>query len=650
MFGINNISIRNKFIFAFSSMMLFTVGLGCFTITRIKLLTHNAQSLHENVRDAAPLPIMERDAWQLYSLAVMAHAVSTGDSATLSGLPADEKGNLAAAESHAKEEFETQWNLYVPTMNQGRETMDGEAFSAAFEQLDSLAEQAASLDDAGNHDAAGGLVLKDLKVQSDAFEDAITDDYAYQKSKNEEWNIRVKQAATASIWWIIGVVVIMLSGALIVVTYLILEVVMPLIHMAGAMRKLSSGNLNVKIPGLGRGDEVGAMASSMQVFKENAETKAKLEAEAAAFQAQLDWKVKNLTAAFEAAGRDQKDVVDGLAIALAALAHGNLEGRFSADVADPYRALKADFNAAVETLERSIVEIAANTQHVRGSADEITQAADDLSSRTERQAAALEQTAAALNQITETVQQTAEGATKANQIAADAKADAEHSNEVVKETVEAIHGIATSSKQIAEIIGLIDEIAFQTNLLALNAGIEAARAGDAGRGFAVVATEVRSLAQRSAEAAKQINAIISSAGQRVEAGVKLVDETGAALGRIIDHVAQLSTIINEISAAAKEQAAGMSEVNSAVSQMDKVTQENAAMVEQTTAASHGLAQDADELAVLVGKFRVRRAAPAKDADTTTMPALAGLPQTKDSLCISNLSDDRRVHHPVAIGG
>ena len=260
MFGINDISIRNKFIFAFSSMMLFTVGLGCFTITRINLLTYNAQSLHENVRDAAPLPIMERDAWQLYSLAVMAHAVSTGDSATLSGLPADEKDNLAAAESHAKEEFETQWNLYVPTINQGRETMDGEAFSAAFEQLNSLAEQAASLDDAGNHDAAGSLALKDMKVQENAFEDAITDDYAYQKAQNEEWNSRVKQAATASIWWIIGVVVVMLSGALIVVAYTDSGSLTARIHMAGAMRKLFQRQPERQVPGLGRGDEVGAMA------------------------------------------------------------------------------------------------------------------------------------------------------------------------------------------------------------------------------------------------------------------------------------------------------------------------------------------------------------------------------------------------------
>src|SRR6202034_1959732 len=160
------------------------------------------------------------------------------------------------------------------------------------------------------------------------------------------------------------------------------------------------------------------------------------------------------------------------------------------------------------------------------------------------------------------------------------------------------------SKQIANIIGVIDEIAFQTNLLALNAGVEAARAGDAGRGFAVVATEVRALAQRSADAAKEIKALISTSTQQVDVGVKLVSETGQALGRIVTQVSQLNSLVTELAASAKEQSTGLGEVNAAVNQMDQVTQQNAAMVEQATAASHGLSGEAQELALRVGKFGI----------------------------------------------
>ena len=202
-----------------------------------------------------------------------------------------------------------------------------------------------------------------------------------------------------------------------------------------------------------------------------------------------------------------------------------------------------------------------------------------------------------------------------------AKADAENSGEVVRETVSAMSGIEASSKQIGNIIGVIDEIAFQTNLLALNAGVEAARAGDAGRGFAVVATEVRALAQRSADAAKEIKTLISASSQQVDAGVKLVGETGKALGRIVEQVAKLNGLVGDIAASAQEQATGLDEVNTAVNQMDQVTQQNAAMVEQSTAASHSLAEEAEELARLVGQFRIGEIAAAKVVEQTSRKAL-----------------------------
>jgi methyl-accepting chemotaxis protein len=301
---------------------------------------------------------------------------------------------------------------------------------------------------------------------------------------------------------------------------------------------------------------------------------------------------------------DHKAALVELGLGLKALAEKRIGYRITKPFIAQYESLKGDFNASVEALEETIRSISANATGVSSGAGEITQASDDLSRRTERQAASLEQTAAALDEITASVRKTAEGAREACEVVELAKTDAMRSSDVVKQTVAAMGGIETSSKQIGNIIGVIDEIAFQTNLLALNAGVEAARAGDAGRGFAVVATEVRALAQRSADAAKEIKTLISASGAGVAAGVRLVGETGRALGRTLDQVETINRLVREIAASALEQATGLGEVNTAVNQMDQVTQQNAAMVEEATAASHSLAAEAVELGRLVGQFQL----------------------------------------------
>jgi methyl-accepting chemotaxis protein len=297
-------------------------------------------------------------------------------------------------------------------------------------------------------------------------------------------------------------------------------------------------------------------------------------------------------------------VVESMDAALRSLAEGDLVFRLHTPFAEEYEKLRDDFNDAIDQLQTTMTSIGANSQAVHSTASEVSQASDDLSRRTEQQAASLEQTAAALDQITATVGKTAEGADEARQVVAESKADAETSGVVVHETIVAMEGIEKSSKEIGNVIGLIDEIAFQTNLLALNAGIEAARAGDAGRGFAVVATEVRALAQRSTTAAKVIKDLVSASDRQVASGVRLVGETGKALARILIQVDRLNTLVGDIAASAKEQATALGEVNSAVNQMDQMTQQNAAMVEETTAGSRNLAQEAEELARLVALFKL----------------------------------------------
>ena len=385
----------------------------------------------------------------------------------------------------------------------------------------------------------------------------------------------------------------------------------PLGRLNAVLRLMAGGRFDTDIPGAERKDEIGDIARAAVVFKENGVERVRLEAEAADFQKELGRKLSEAETSFEAAGRDQKRVVEIMARELAGVANGNLSVRLNETVAPEYQRLKDDFNTAVSSLEDAIRTIAATTSGIGSGSDEIAQASDDLSRRTEHQAASLEETAAALDEITATVRKTASGAAEASSAVAGARTDAERSGEVVHQAVAAMGEIEKSSNQVSEIIGVIDEIAFQTNLLALNAGVEAARAGDAGRGFAVVATEVRALAQRSAGAAKEIKALISTSTSQVSAGVKLVGQTGEALRRIVDQVVSIDGLILDISASAQEQSTGLAQVNTAVNQMDQVVQQNAAMVEQATAAAHSLKAEAGQLAAVVGRFQINAAAQAQ---------------------------------------
>ena len=269
---------------------------------------------------------------------------------------------------------------------------------------------------------------------------------------------------------------------------------------------------------------------------------------------------------------------------------------------------------ALQRMDSKLVQIVGS---VRGSADSVGTAArqlsagnDDLSQRTQQQAAALEETASSMEQMTATVKQNADNARQANQLAVGAREQAERGGAVVQRAIAAVGEINSSSRKIADIISVIDEIAFQTNLLALNAAVEAARAGEQGRGFAVVATEVRNLAQRSASAAKEIKHLINDSVDKVRIGSELVDESGRTLSEIMESVKKVTDIVAEIAAASEEQSTGIEQVNNAVAQMDNVTQQNAALVEQASAASKSIEQQSATLVTQIGYFVTRDARPA----------------------------------------
>jgi methyl-accepting chemotaxis protein len=620
-----NLSIRNKVLTAFCAILLLTVSLGLFSVTRVEFLNTRAAALSTNAQVALPLGLMAKDAHQMAELIEKQHLLATLTPTQSAALPPNTQQAIATMEASTSQDFAAQWKIYGPTMDPGRETTDGNNFNQAFGELVSASAEIAGSDNQGDHGDALGIITGDMASDLTSFDNAMNDDLSYQASQTSSLAQDAVQASTQGVLWIGVLLCIIAAGTLAVGWLIVRGIATPIGQMTAAMRKLAQQDMNVKIPGIGRGDELGAMAAAVQVFKENGQERLKLEAEAAQFRQELDQKVKAMETAFEAAGRDQKLVVDGLAVALSAMAKGDLTARLTQDVADAYQTLKSDFNAAMDTLQETMKAIAASTQGVRSGAGEITSASDDLAHRTEQQAASLEQTAAALDQITATVRKTADGASEARKVATGSKTDAEHSGAVIDETVKAMSSIDNSSREISNIIGVIDEIAFQTNLLALNAGVEAARAGDAGRGFAVVATEVRALAQRSADAAKEIKTLISASRQQVESGVRLVDETGTALARIVGQVTKLNELITDIAASAQEQATGLNEVNSAVNQMDQVTQQNAAMVEETTAASHSLASEASELARLVGQFHTGEQA-AAPSPRAPRPPTAGMPK------------------------
>ncbi len=378
--------------------------------------------------------------------------------------------------------------------------------------------------------------------------------------------------------------------------------IVPLTSMRDYMAVLASGDYSRPVPFAGRADEIGEMAGAVTVFREAAlERSINRKRQEEMRERQIEDERRQMEAK-SAADAERARVIDDISAGLDRLAAGDLAFRIERPFAADYEALRSAFNSSMDALAGTLTDISRATTTVRSGSAEIASATDDLARRTETQAASLEEAAAALDQITATVRNATERAREAGAMIAGTKKSATHSSTVVGEAVAAMDRIADSASRIRQIINVIDEIAFQTNLLALNAGVEAARAGEAGKGFAVVAQEVRDLAGRSANAAKEIKTLIETSSTQVAAGVALVNRTGSALSEIDTQINAVDGLIETIAQASSEQAAALNEVNSAVNQMDQLTQQNAAMVEETNASCRELSEEAGHLDSLLARF------------------------------------------------
>jgi methyl-accepting chemotaxis protein len=413
---------------------------------------------------------------------------------------------------------------------------------------------------------------------------------------------------------------------------------MPLIRSAGIWNTrtprsflpsetgVADGDLTTAIPMTQRGDDVGDLARNLDNLRQKLDKAATERREA------------------ERRAQDQRNVVDHLTTSISALSEGDLTTQITTKFAEDYEVLRTAYNSAVAKLHETVTSLLMAAQNIDGNAREVENASNDLSQKAIEQAASLEETAAAITELSASVKSTADAAGDADRVMTRAKSNAQESGQVVTRAMGAMDEISSSSQKITQVTSVIEDLAFQTNLLALNAGVEAARAGEAGRGFAVVASEVRALAQRSSEAAKEINSLIQESAENVVSGVELVEKAGASFDDLIGEFDKVSGSVSSIASAAREQAAGIQEINAAVDQLDGVTQKNAAVATQVHGTGKVMVSEAERLMRVSSAFRVQglqAKTPAAPQSAAPMPVAPAARQVVNAgvATLDDISDD-----------
>jgi methyl-accepting chemotaxis protein len=618
-------------IFAMLTVIVVVAGAGYLSAQRM-------QAAMASVYADRVVPLSDlKDIADAYAVQVVdtSHKVRAGTMQPQAGLAEIAKARATITEK---------WKAYTATRLTPDEATLVESTRALFVPADRAIDKLHGILSAGDKPALVAFVEQEMYPIIDAVSEGITQLISLQLVIAKAEYTASEQAYDRFMLimeLLLAVAAIMVGVSVWVITR---KVSAPLGQMAGAMTQLAGGNLDVEIPQARGRDEIAAMTRALTVFKDNMTAREAAEADLGRQRAESEQRRAEREAREQAAGAEIAALVNKVALGdlsgriseggkegfflstsqemnrlaamlqtmagelaevMGAMAQGDVTRSVRGDYHGVFGQLKSSANAMADRLREFAGELTQTASAVHAASSEISTGSQDLAQRTESQAASIEQTAASMHEITTTVKQNADNAQAANQLAVAARDTAEKGGNVVADAVTAVTRIEQSAQKIADIVGLIDEIAFQTNLLALNASVEAARAGEAGKGFAVVAQEVRALAQRSANASKDIKALIGESNAQVKTGAALVNQTGQSLTDIVNAIKKASDIVAEIAAASREQATGLDQINTAVGSMDEATQRNAALVEETTASAQSLAQQAQRLAEMVGFFRTR---------------------------------------------
>jgi methyl-accepting chemotaxis protein len=613
-----NLRLNWKVLIAPALLIIVLAGVGLYTtqVQRANQAAVNALMVGP-VRQAEAVADFANSAWasQVHLYQLMATAANENDEKKIKALA----GAATKALGETAEKLQT---LDDPAFNKGK---TGEKLGQLKTVVANYIKQAKGVIDMADGDAGTALTLMMGTTRTFAVIDKLTDDLTDTSKELRDNEIAINNTKldrqTSLLITIMVIMIVVGCAASLLISRGISR---PVMGIAKAIKRMAEGDFDTALPGLGRKDEIGEIAAAVEGIKVVAVEKARIEAEQAAArqareaeelarQQKLEAEIEAKAAAERAkAAEEQSQVLQRLAAGLKSLSDGDLTVTLDEGFSDEYRQIKDDFNAAVGRLHETISSITAISREVSSATAEISTSTTDLSQRTEEQAASLEETSASMEEIASIVKKNAENAQQANQSAAATRAVADRGGQVVAQTVDAMAKIEDSSRKISDIIGVIDEIARQTNLLALNAAVEAARAGEAGRGFAVVATEVRSLAQRSSQAAKDIKDLITNSNGQVKDGVDLVNRAGTALNEIVESIKAVAGVVADIAAASTEQSAGIEQVNKALAQMDEATQQNSALVEENAATAKTLEQQAKSMDDRVSFFHLDASAKVHD--------------------------------------